>query len=693
MKADNRAAGNEQSQDVFSRALLLESEGRLADALEAYHRAISLQPKFTDALYHLGNLYLRVGMPEAAIPHYELAHALCPDHPGILNNWGTALRRQGRLQEAHQCFQTVVQVDPNSFIGHNNLGNACRDLGDRVGAEQCYQRSLAIKPDYVPAVNNLGNLFLEAQSSEQAAACFRKAIALQPNLPDVHNNLGDLYAAAGQPDEAVHCYREALRLNPKNADAMCRLFHQYQQVGYWGGREENEIRMDAANQGALSAGEKAPEAPFAHITRSMDGQENLSIARSWSQDVAHRAAQLNVSFSCPDRQGHKRPLVVGYVSGDFREHPVAQLMRGVYAAHDRNRFVINCYAYGRTDDGFTHRRIKTDADQFVVLSQLSDADAARRIHRDGVDILVDLMGHTRGNRLGIIALRPAPVVAGYLGLVGSTGAGFMDYIITDGIVTPESEAVFYDEKFVLMPDTFMATDNTQPISATPWSRADFGLPAEAMVYCSFNNAYKIEPVIFGAWMRILKQVPGSYLWLFRKNNAFEMHLKQAAADCGMDPARLVFSDRLSLSDHMGRLPLADLALDTWIYNGGATTVNALWAGVPVLAVRGEHFASRMSASCLRAVGLPELISENLPEYEQMAIRLGRDSLALARVRETLRYNREHTALFDTPRFVRHLETAYEIMWARYCAGQPPEHISVPNIPGVQPEKNGSRFKP
>jgi protein O-GlcNAc transferase len=307
---------------------------------------------------------------------------------------------------------------------------------------------------------------------------------------------------------------------------------------------------------------------------------------------------------------------------------------------------------------------------------MSDAEAARRIHEDRVNILIDLVGYTRGNRLGICALRPAPIQINYLGFLGTTGAGFMDYMITDSLVTPPDHSPFYSEKLVHMPHCYQANNRNQPISTQNWKRADFGLPEQGFVFCSFNNAYKIEPIMFDAWMEILQKVPKSVLWLISGSDVAETNLRQEAERRGVKGERLVFSGRLPLDQHLGRLRLADLALDTRIYNGGATTGNALWAGVPVITLQGGHFVSRMSSSQLEAVGLPECVTHTMKDYKALAIGLASRPGELKAMRAKLATNRLTWPLFDTKGFCGALERGFKEMWHILLAGERPRQIEV-----------------
>ncbi|MDO8123229.1 MAG: UDP-N-acetylglucosamine-peptide N-acetylglucosaminyltransferase [Candidatus Hermodarchaeota archaeon] len=369
-------------------------------------------------------------------------------------------------------------------------------------------------------------------------------------------------------------------------------------------------------------------------------------------------------------------MVIGYLSNDFRYHPVAQLMLSLFGLHDRNRFKVVGYSHGIDDGSHYRKRIQQDCDKFVDLRNLGHADAAKRIYEDNIDILVDLNGHTAGSRLEICSCRPAPIQVTYLGFPGTSGAYFFDYIITDRIVTPQDHAPYYTENFVYLPHSYQVNDHTQSISDKEWQRKDFNLPEDGFIFCSFNQPYKIEPVMFSVWMKILTKVPKGVLWLSWGQGTAKTNLRREAEARGVESRRLVFAENMPMNEHLARLRLADLALDTRVYNGGATTSNALWAGVPVITLQGGHFPSRMSSSLLTSIGLPELITHTAAEYESLAVRLACDAHELETIRQKLATNRLEKPLFDTPRFVRNLEKAYKEMWKIFLAGEQPRRIDV-----------------
>ncbi|MEX2298631.1 MAG: glycosyltransferase, partial [Dongiaceae bacterium] len=348
--------------------------------------------------------------------------------------------------------------------------------------------------------------------------------------------------------------------------------------------------------------------------------------------------------------------------------------------HDRNRFAVHLYTYGRDDGSEWHRRAVDGVDRRVDIGALSDAAAAQRIADDGIAILVDLKGFTRNARLEIAALRPAPLQATWLGFPGTCGADFFDYVLTDRIVTPPAMQAFFAERLCCLPNTYQVNDDRLAISDATVTRAEAGLPDDAFIFCCFNKAFKIDAPLFDLWLTILAAAPNACLWLWSRNPHAEAAMRERACARGIDPMRLIFAGRVTLPQHLQRLRLADLALDSMPYNGHATTSNALWAGVPVVTVLGRHFASRVSASLLTAAGIPDLVTADREAYRDRAIELARDPVALGALREKLRTARHDAPFFDTGRFVRNLERAYETMWARHRSGEPPATLTIEEMP-------------
>jgi predicted O-linked N-acetylglucosamine transferase (SPINDLY family) len=386
-----------------------------------------------------------------------------------------------------------------------------------------------------------------------------------------------------------------------------------------------------------------------------------------------------VPLSQPKPDTHDR-LRIGYLSADFREHAVAYLMTGVLEQHDKRRFEITALSLRAPDTGRYGLRIATAVDRYVDLSQVSDAQAAEQIRALQIDVLVDLVGHTQGSRGNILAQRPAPVQINYLGYPGTSGARYIDYLLADEYLIPPASRSYYSESIVYLPDCFQANDDRRAVAGRVTDRAEYGLPAEGPVLCCFNNSFKLTPDCFDIWMRLLLAHPAAVLWLVAQHALTQRNLRHEAQRRGVDPNRLIFAAQLPYEQHLARLGCADLFLDTLPFNGGTTVSDALWAGLPVISCSGEALASRMGGSLLRAVGLDELVSSDLAGYERLALALLADRRRLTALKARLLEQRQHSVLFDTARFTRHLEAAYLLVWQRCRQRLPPKHLQVLAMP-------------
>ncbi len=684
-KASEVRPNHAQTYNSLANALF--GQGKVQEALTCYRKAVEVKPDYAEAWYNMATVLHDQEKFEDALSAYQKAISVKPDYVDAYNNMGIVFCAMNRYEDALASYQKAITLMPHVAGCYNNLGATLSDLRRYDEALSAFNKALELNPRYADAYNNMGNLFKNQGKPEQALSAYRKALSLQPDYVSALNNIGLTLKELGKSEEAISCYRKVLSIKPDEPAAYSNYFYLLQKMCFW--KESNALksRLEQMTRTALGQGRKTFETPFENITYYPDPLYNFNLARTWSDAMAAAAANSGLRFSF-DKRGKNDKIVVGYLSFDFRHHAVGHLIAGLFGCHDRSKFRIIAYSYGYDDGSEYRRRIAQDCDEFVDIRNLSNTEAAQRIYHDKVDILVDLMGHTGFSRMDICALRPAPVQVTWLGFPGTSGADFIDYIITDKTISPESHEPYYSEKFVYMPDTYQPNDRWQKISDKKFARSDAGLPeptpnpsqeGNAFVFCSFSQSYKIEPVMFDIWMRLLKQVEGSVLWLIESDPTTDRNLRQEAQERGVDPQRLIFAPRMAKDEHLARHQLADLVLDTMIYNGHTTTSDALYAGVPVIAMLGKHFASRVSASLLKAVGMPDLIVHSLEEYEVLALRLAQNPAALSALRERLENNRLTKPLFDTPLFVRHLESGYLQMMNIFEQGQKPEKIEISNV--------------
>jgi len=655
---------------------VFQNQGELSKAMTCCQKALEIKPEYAEAFNNMGTVYQGKGALRKAITCYKKALEFKPEYAEAFNNMGAVYQGQGELRKAITCYKKALEFKPEYAEAFNNMGAVYQGQGELRKAITCYKKALEFKPEYAEAFNNMGTVFQAQGELSNAFSCYRKALKIKQEYAEVYYNLGITLIEQGELLEAIFYYQRALDIKPDYAEAYSGLFYQLQQTCAWQKLEGMTAKLDDFTNAALEKGDRAPENPFASLAINTDPSCNYAVAKSWSLDIDKAMSGLKIHFPFDGRKSGKTKITIGYLSNDFRNHAMAHLTLSLYGLHNRDEFKIFCYSYGEDDSSYYRIRIRQDCDKFVDIRNLGHADAARTIYEDQVDILVDLKGYLRRGRLEISALRPAPIQVRYLGLAGTTGAHFFDYIITDRIVTPEEHSQYYTENFVYMPHCYQINDHTQRISDKDWNKSDFKLTDGNFIFCSFNQGYKIEPVMFNAWMDILRQVPESVLWLQRESEITENNLRLEAERRGVKPARLIFSEKLLKDEHLGRLRLADLALDTRIVNGAITTSDALWAGAPVITLQGSHFASRMSSSILIAIGLPELITHTLEEYVSLAVDIAHNPDKLQMIRRKIMKNRLEGPLFDTPGFARNLEKAYKEMWEIFIAGQRPGQIEI-----------------
>ncbi|WP_161539577.1 O-linked N-acetylglucosamine transferase, SPINDLY family protein [Paramagnetospirillum kuznetsovii] len=665
-----------KAQDIealASRSEALYRSGQLAEAETALRKLAGLLPDNPMVHYNLARVLKDRGRIDAAATALRKALGLAPAMMEGWLNLGTLLGESGRWAEAAEAFQHGLAAKPDSWQLLTSLGRVRITQGRRKEAEDLLRRSLALAPDAPPTLVNLGNLLSDHGSLAEAVSLFERAMALAPTMPEALMGAGNAVRKIGEMGRAIAYYEKAAAARPSDLAMRARLTEARLGVCDW--RDVEGLR-DSLIGPAL----KAPGAvgPMMSLTfpLPLTAKELLAFARQRAETVSAEAAPLKAVIKTP-KPGPRERLTIGYMSADFHDHPTTHLMRGLFPGHDRSRFKVVTLAL-EPDDGSDYRRlVREQSDQFVELGPLDTLDAAKAIQAAGVDILVDINVHTRGNRLALTALRPAPVTVNWLGLPGTSGASFMDWALVDAVTCPPGHESDFSERVAVLPHCYQSNDRDQIISHAGPSRHECGLPPSGFVFCCFNQAFKIEPEMFGRWMRILSRVPGSVLWLLGGTPEMVANLRRAAETGGVDPDRLIFAARLPKDQHLARHRHADLFLDTLYYNAHTTASDALWAGVPVITAPGRLFAARVAASLLTHVGLPELICPDLDAYEELAARLASDPAQLAAIKAKLAANRLTTPLFDTKGFIADMERAYQMIWAEACAGKKTKRLVVP----------------
>jgi predicted O-linked N-acetylglucosamine transferase (SPINDLY family) len=645
--------------------------GEPSEALASYDRAASLAPTLYAALFGRGNVLLQLRRYEDAVASYQCALRLNPGAVEALTNCGNALLKLRQPEAALPALEQALRLSPDFPEALNNRGSALQLLYRSREALASYAQALRIRPNFASAYSNSANVWLSLQKFEDAIACCDQALALEPSLADALNIRAAALRALDRLEEAANGYEQLIALAPEFDYALGNHYFARAGVCDWRGRAEQVAAIGLRVTGGARACQ-----PLTSLSATDSAGIQLRCARIF---VADRYAAASPLWR-GERYAHAR-LRVAYLSADFCDHPVSHLLAGVLERHCRGAFEtigVSLREHGRLSA--MGERMRGAFEHFHDVSQSSDRDVALRLRDMEVDIAVDLTGHTRWGRLGILAFRPAALQVGFLGYTGSSGADYIDYLIADSVAIPAQHDRDFSERIVRLPHCFLPNDDRQPIADESPSRRDLGLPDTGFVFCAFNNAYKINPIVFDCWARLLQATAQSVLWLRDSTPSMVANLRREARARGLAPERLVFAPRVeSMDRHLARYRLADLFLDTLPYGAHATARDALWAGLPVVTCLGEAFASRVAGSLLSALGLRELVTTNLRDYESLALRLATSPTALTAVRDKLAQQRAGPA-FDTDLFRRHLEAAYLTMWRHQQRSQPPESFDVAAIP-------------
>ncbi|MGA8611330.1 MAG: tetratricopeptide repeat protein [Xanthobacteraceae bacterium] len=692
-------AGPDSEATLYNYGVILKALKRPKEALERFSQALQINASVAETWNNRGTVFNDLKRYREAVTDFEQATAINANYAEAFFNKGGALARLRLYAESLVAYDRVLAFNPQWAEAWIARGNVLTELKQDADASAAFDRALALQPSLAGAWLGRGNVLANIAQYENALACFDKALALKPNLGEAFMGRGSVFLALKQYDAAFTAYDKALAIDPDLAEAWharANAFFVLRQYAKAASAYDSALKLDADLKyaegrrlharlhicdwsnvefetshvltGVREARLVCP--PFETLAMSSSAADQLLCAKSFIRDLPPLAAVRR-----GENYSHER-IRIGYLSGDFREHATAILLARLFEQHDRSRFEVTGISFGPNQNSSTRQRIERASEHFIDVREKSDQEVAELIRRLEIDIVVDLMGLTGDNRLNILARRPAPIQVSYLGYIGTMGADFIDYVIADEIALPFDQQPFFAEKIVHLPGCFLVTDDRQEIAAHTPSREEAGLPPDGFVFCSFNNSYKLAKRVFEVWMRLLAAVPGSVLWLAQANPDMATNLRREAQRCGIAPDRIIFAPRVPLPRHLARQRLAGLFLDTVPYNAGATGAAALWSGIPLLTVLGQTFVGRMAASMLHAVGLPELVAQNLEDYEVLALKLVRDPHVLSGIRRQLKANLRVTPLFDTDRFRRHLEAAYNTMVDICRRGESPTSFRV-----------------
>jgi predicted O-linked N-acetylglucosamine transferase (SPINDLY family) len=616
-------------------AILLHQQGQLGQAEAIYQLLLEIDPRNADALHLLGVIAHQTGHHQSAVDMICQAIELKPDYAEAYSNLGLALKELKQLDIALASFEKAVELKPDYAEAYSNRGNVLRELKQLDAALISYNKTIELKPTYAEAYYNRGAALQDLKQFDAALVSYNRAIELKPDYD----------------------YLFGIRLHVKMH--LCN----------W---QEFESNVSELNRKIQSNVKASP--CHAALALPIGLNEQRQVAETWSTCKY----PYNPSLGLMPKSARDAKIRIGYYSADFHTHPVSILSVGLFEHHDKSKFELIAFSFGPETQDEIRGRIKNAFNKFIDVREKSDEEVAILSRELKVDIAIDLGGYTQNCRTGIFAFRAAPIQLSYIGYLGTMGAEYFDYLIADRTIIPVYLQKYYKEKIVYLP-TYQVNDSKQEIPHVSLSRQALNLPSSGFVYCCFNANFKITPSTFDGWMRILKEAPESVLLLYTDISTAAKNLKFEAEKRGVNPERLIFGEKLTRTQYLARCRSADLFLDTLPYNAGATASDALWAGLPVLTCMGESFASRVAASLLIAIGLPELVTKTPTEYEALAIELATKPNKLKAIKDKLESNRLTTPLFNTALFTKHIEVAYTEIYERYQADLLPDHIYIKDL--------------
>jgi protein O-GlcNAc transferase len=694
----------------LSAGCLLARIGDNKEAIDPLNRAMALAPDDWRPPFFLGNALLLTADPDASLEMLQRSTGLPGASAEAYNNLGRTLEILGRAEEALTAYRRARQMDPDHFRSAINLGNLLTAQSAFDEAEAVLRKSIELRPDAAEGHTGLGNLLHIQHRHDEAIETMLRATDIQDDDPELINHLAFSLSVTGryaeasrwydrlvdlQPDraaayvnyaamfemmdhsdEALLMLRQAARVEPGYAPTFPLLAHAKLRQCSWENLDSLIARVSDDAHQEIADGRPLSAQPFALLALPMPLDIRLEAARQMSEAARGRVLGPNEKPPWQHVPGIRKPKIrIGYISPDFRSHSVGICFQDLLVAHNRAEFEVYGYHIARKpDDGVTDF-YRSNFDTFRDLRDITPVEAAHRIREDDIDILIDLAGHTGNSRYEILALKPAPVQVHFLGYGATTGADYIDYLVTDDAVMPPDAAKWCNEALAYVPHTFMPASRYDEFNIKV-NRLDEGLPEDGFVFANFNAHYKFDPEIFAIWMRLLKRIPKSVLWLVSGTERSNQNLKNEASARGIDPDRLVIAKRCGHVAHLARHQLADLGLDNYYHAGGVTTIDALWAGLPVLTLRGPYPNSRTGVGIVEAAGLPELIADDRDHYSRLALTFSSSPEKLAELRRRLIDNRRNVPLFDMAQFAGHLEQAYEEMWATFLTGRKPANIRI-----------------
>ncbi len=605
---------------------------------------------------------------ESSIKNWKKVINIKPNHFHAINNLGNAFLKLRKYYEALSSYEQAIKINSNYFEAYNNRGNAFLGLNKFSDAIESYNKAIKIKSDYFEAHNSKAFILQRLQRFDEAIECWENVIKINSNFISAHINLGHTFFDLKRFEKALKSYNDAFVLNPEYPFLLGQLIYTKLKISNWKNLKEN---LEELEKNILNL--KKTSSPFP-ILAFFDSPPLQKIsAEIWAKEYFIKNNKMEDIF----RRVTNKKIRIGYYSADFKNHAVGSLIANMLELHDKSKFEIFGFYFGTKTNDKIHNRIVKSCDNFLDISSMDDKEVAKLSRNLNIDIAIDLMAHSGAiNRFGIFINKCAPIQVNFLGYPGTSGSDCIDYLIADKNLIPKKNQKYYSEKIVYLPNTYQPNDCTRKIPKKIFEKKELGLPEKSFVLCCFNAHYKITPSVFKIWMKLLKNNKNSILWLLEDNPTSCKNLRLEASLEGIKSERIIFAKRIPVDEHLLRHKVADLFIDTFPYTAHTTCSDSLWAGLPVLTYIGESFASRVAASLLNAIDLPELIASSKNEYEAMAIKIMNDPNYLKEIKTKLEKNKLEKPLFNTKLFTKHLEMAFTKMQQRFNENKKLENIEI-----------------
>ena len=649
-----------------SLAVILKENGKFTQAISASKKSLELNPNDAETNNNLGFIYQEIKDYNHAKQCYDEAIKLQPNYITPYHNLGTIYHLQEKYDKAELYYKKAINIKPDYYPVYSNLGNVLINLGKYKEAEEYYYKAIKFERENPENYNNLGITLQKQGKINEAITAYKQALTYKKNYAEAHYNMAYCLQKSDKFDEAIEEYKQSLTIKPDLASAESGMLYLLKNMCDF---NINDKLLESSSRLGIST---KPVTPFPLLSWVDNAQYHYLRSKKYIEDNFKSIPNHNLKKI----KNISGKLKVGFFSADFRDHAVMYLISGLFREYDKKKFEFFLYSFGNDETQKWHNLLKNNVDKFTDVIDLSFKEISEMSQRDNLDIAIDLMGYTKNNRLTIFNQRIAPIQVNYLGYPGTMGADYFDYIIADPILIPKNQKQFYSEKIIYMPHSYQPNDNKLEVPELNTSRSDHGLPEKGIVFCCFNQNYKIGINEFNIWMKVLKKIDKSVLWLIESNKWARQNIFKQAELNNVSSSQIIFAKKLSHPEHLERHKHADLFLDTFNYNAHTTASDALWAGLPVITKQGNQFAARVASSLLSALDLNELVTQTEDEYEKMIIDYASQPIKLKEIREKININKNSKPLFDTLQYTRDFELGLSKAHELFLNGERPRDIVI-----------------